>query len=220
MEINDNKLPKRKPKKTFRSVTGYFPSKKNGRSIFFESILEKRLFLTLEFDKTVTSYLEQPVKIEYKLPNRNTSYHPDCLIHYINDKSKIVEVKYSSDLVEKEDEYKIKFDKAREYANSHDMEFGIFTEQDDDNQTVKNMEFLYAFAFTEKSEDKEYKITDMLAQNKEISVTDLLSLLSENRYTQAEYLPYIWKMVFKNRIYIDIQLIQINMNSLIRLNDE
>ena len=28
MEISNNKLPKRKAKKTFMSVTGYFPSKK------------------------------------------------------------------------------------------------------------------------------------------------------------------------------------------------
>ena len=47
MEINNNKLPKRKAKKTFMSVTGYFPSKKNSRSIFFESMLEKKLFSRL-----------------------------------------------------------------------------------------------------------------------------------------------------------------------------
>ena len=57
MEINNNKLPKRKAKKTFMSVTGYFPSKKNSRSIFFESMLEKKLFLSLEFDKNVLNYI-------------------------------------------------------------------------------------------------------------------------------------------------------------------
>ena len=101
MEINNNKLPERKAKKTFMSVTGYFPSKKNSRSIFFESMLEKKLFLSLEFDENVLNYLEQPVIIEYTNKNRKTTYCPDCLINYKNSKSKLVEVKYSSKLIDR-----------------------------------------------------------------------------------------------------------------------
>ncbi len=50
----------RKIKKNYRSVTGHFPSIKNNKSIAFNSILEKELFLTLEFDDEVILYQEQP----------------------------------------------------------------------------------------------------------------------------------------------------------------
>ena len=41
------KFPQRKIKKNYRSVTGHFPSLKNGKSIGFESLLEKILFLVI-----------------------------------------------------------------------------------------------------------------------------------------------------------------------------
>jgi len=52
-------------KKSYISVTGYFSSYKNKRQINFESKLEHDFYLLLEFDRTVTSYQEQPFKIYY-----------------------------------------------------------------------------------------------------------------------------------------------------------
>jgi hypothetical protein len=220
MKINNNKLPKRKPKKTFRSVTGYFPSKKNGRSIFFESTLEKQYFLTLEFDKNVKSYLEQPIKLEYIFNNKKTRYHPDCLVHYIDNTSKLIEVKYISDLEENGDEYKARFDIAREYAKSNDMIFDIYTDKEHDTQTIRNMQFLYSFSTHPSDNEKEQTIVNILKSNKELSVTNVLKLITDNRFEQAKYLPYIWKLTFENTIKVDYEKIQINMNSQLRLNDE
>lgn len=126
-EIN---IPKRKLKKTFRSVTGYFPSIKNQRSMAFESLLEKWLFLSLEFDPSVKSYLEQPVKIEYEVSGKAYTYHPDCLVEYNDGTKKLIEVKYTTDLDENADELNRKFNAAREYAGKNSMEFDTFTEID------------------------------------------------------------------------------------------
>ena len=163
MEINENKLPKRKPKKTFRSVTGYFPSKKNGRSVFFESLLEKTLFLTLEFDNTVIRYLEQPVKIEYKINNKIRPYHPDCLIDYHTGKSRLVEVKYTIDLIEKKDNLEIKLEQGKLYADANDLIFDVYDETQLDATIKKNMEFLYSFAFlpNEQHSEKTIKLSNL-----------------------------------------------------------
>lgn len=219
MEINENKIPTRKPKKTFRSVTGYFPSKKNGRSMFFESMLEKKLFLTLEFDNDVVSYLEQPIKIEYKNKNRNTSYHPDCLINYKNKESELIEVKYSTDLVIKKDELKPKFDIARKYAQENGLLFKTFTEQNIDELVLLNMEFLYSFAFTSKNEEYESKILNVIEGNN-IKVKDLLNNLTTNKFEQAKYLPYVWALCFTQILYIDYLQDKITMNSTVRIGNE
>ena len=50
------KFPQRKIKKNYRSVTGHFPSLKNGKSIGFESLLEKSYFLSLEFNDDIIFY--------------------------------------------------------------------------------------------------------------------------------------------------------------------
>lgn len=220
MEISNNKIPKRKAKKTFMSVTGYFPSKKNSRSIFFESMLEKKLFLSLEFDENVLNYLEQPVIIEYSNKNRKTTYCPDCLIYYKNDKSKLIEVKYSSELIDREDELKIKFEQAKLYANENNLIFDIFTEKSIEPMELKNMEFLYSFAFNIKADEKEKYILKTLKTSQYSTITELLSLLSNNKFEQAKFLPSIWKLVFDNIIDINYKTEQIGMNSIIRLKNE
>ena len=108
-------------------------------------MLEKKLFLSLEFDEDVLNYLEQPVIIEYTNKNRKTTYCPDCLINYKNSKSKLVEVKYSSELIDREDELKIKFEQATLYSNENNLIFDIFNETSIDPVELKNMEFLYSF---------------------------------------------------------------------------
>lgn len=220
MEINENKLPKRKPKKTFRSVTGYFPSKKNGRSVFFESLLEKTLFLSLEFDKEVLGYLEQPVKIEYKVNNKARTYHPDCLIDYHIGKSRLVEVKYIIDLIEKKDNLEIKLEQGKLYANANDLIFDIYDEAQLDITTKKNMEFLYSFAFLPTEQYTEKIITEILKEYDELQVVKLLELLSTNKFEQAKFLPYIWKLAFDDVLDVDYKNTRLSMNSVIRFSNE
>jgi hypothetical protein len=220
MEINKNRLPKRKHKKTFRSVTGYFPSKKNGRSVFFESLLEKTLFLTLEFDKEVISYLEQPVKINYKVDNKTRKYHPDCLIDYMTGKSRLVEVKYVIDLIEKKDDLEIKLEQGKIYADANDLIFDVYDETQLDSTTKKNMEFLYSFAFLPTESQTEQTITDTVKQNNELQVSELLELLSTNKYEQAKFLPYVWKLAFEDVLSVDYENMPLNMNSVIRYKHE
>lgn len=220
MEINENKLPKRKPKKTFRSVSGYFPSKKNERSVFFESLLEKTLFLSLEFDKEVMGYLEQPIKIEYKVNNKIRPYHPDCLIDYYTGKSKLVEVKYTIDLIEKKDNLEIKLEQGKLYADANDLIFDVYDETQLDITIKKNMEFLYSFAFLPTEQYTEKIITDILKEYDELQVVKLLELLSTNKFEQAKFLPYIWKLAFDGVLDVDYKTTRLSMNSVIRFSNE
>ncbi len=60
----------------------------------------------------------------------------------------------------------------------------------------------------------------MLNTNQELTISEVLTLITENRFEQAKYLSYVWKLVFENKIKIDYENIKIDMNSLIRLNNE
>lgn len=75
-------MPVRKIKKNYRSVTGYFASVKNGRNIAYESLLERDFFLLLEFDRLVSSYEEQPLRLSYRYGNKDLPYTPDALVQY------------------------------------------------------------------------------------------------------------------------------------------
>jgi hypothetical protein len=217
LENNEFIQPARKLKKTFRSVTGYFPSKKNNRQVAFESLLERNLFLSLEFDGTVKSYLEQPVKINLELKNRKTTYHPDCLINYTDGTSKLIEAKYSTELDKKADYYHEKFSETKKYALANNMDFGIFTEKDISKETIYNMLFLYNFAFTTLPDTQASEIVKVLRHHKEVTADSLMQALSSNRLEQAKILPFIWKMVFDGAIHVDYIDTKLSMQSILRL---
>jgi len=73
-------LPVRKIPKNYLGVTGGFSSRKNGRMLGFESLLEKDFFILLEYDDEVLSFEEQPVRIP--LGGKAKSYVPDVVVHY------------------------------------------------------------------------------------------------------------------------------------------
>ncbi|MFW0696966.1 TnsA endonuclease C-terminal domain-containing protein, partial [Aliarcobacter butzleri] len=82
-----------------------------------------------------------------------------------------------------------------------------------DPVALKNMEFLYSFAFNLKDDEKETFIVKTLKSSQYTTITELLSLLSNNKFEQAKFLPSIWKLVFDNIIDINYKTEQIGMNS-------
>ncbi len=217
MNFSENFQAARKITKNYRSVTGYFQSRKNNRPIAFESILERNLFLTLEFDKDVDKYYEQPMKIGLHIDGKKSVYHPDCLIEYkqnLNTPSKIVEVKYTSELNSSNDKLRTKLDAAKQYAQDNGMQFDIFTEERADKIAVENMLFLYSFSNVYLKPEIASKII-LLLKNKPMSAKNILEQLSPSRIEQAKILPMAWKMVFDGALKTDFIKQKLSMNSIL-----
>lgn len=196
-------MPVRKIPKNFRSLTGSFYSLKNKQSLLFESKLERDFFLTLEFDSEVTGYEEQPVRLRYSRNGRTYPYTPDCIVHYKDKLSCIVEVKYSDEIKEKKVFLKQKFDQIEEYLENNDFTFKLFSELDVDMVVLENMHFIYNYV-TIRNQDKVLEIGKLLDTLKNITYSDLLSTISSDAYQRAEYIPYIWYMVLIGKLKIDM----------------
>jgi hypothetical protein len=138
-------MPVRKIPKNYRSVTGYFPSNINKRSIAYESSLESDFYLLLDYDGEVQSYEEQPFAIKYSIDGKTSTYTPDCLIRYkehLNKKPVIAEIKYSGELKEKKNELEKKFTAIERYAYENEMLFKIYTEKDIRGHYLEKAEIL------------------------------------------------------------------------------
>lgn len=81
-----------------RGYRGYFPSRKLGRMVAWESLLERDLILLLEYSPGVSFYQEQPSKIEYWDGSSFRTYFPDFYLTAKDGSSRIVEVKPESEL--------------------------------------------------------------------------------------------------------------------------
>jgi len=180
-------MPVRKIPKNYRSVTGTFASIKNKRNIFYESLLERDFFLLLEFDKTVSSYEEQPIKLYYDRYGKKTKYTPDCLVYYNNDKLPCIhEVKFSNEIKEKKVFLRQKFE-----------------EMDIDEIYLDNIKFIYNYSVI-RNETKIKYFKTLFKKFDEISYIDFLNQYSTNRYEQAEAIPYIWYLVLQNFLEIEL----------------
>lgn len=197
-------MPVRKIPNSYRSVIGTFSSFKNNQNVMHESLLERDFFLTLEFDKTVKSYEEQPIRLQYEKNGRTYRYTPDVLVHYHEEYEKqpcIYEVKYSSELKEKQLLLKEKFEQIEQYLESNDMDFKLFTEIDVSPIYLENIRFIYGYI----------NINDEHLLNKAFQIVknkntfqNILDDYSQNKYDQAEITPYIWKLVLLGKIEVDL----------------
>lgn len=201
-------MPVRKIKKNYRSVTGYFASVKNGRNVAYESLLERDFFLLMEFNRSVSSYEEQPLRLAYHYGNRELPYTPDVLVQYKADALPpcIFEIKYSDEIKEKKVFLREKFEQIEEYLRLNDMEFKLFTELDIRTQFLENAKMIYRFALINDIyyDERINKISAILQTSVSMSVAECMMGLSSNRYEQAIYLPYLWHLIFIGKINIDM----------------
>lgn len=212
-------MPVRKIPKSFRSVTGRFPSVINGRCIGYESKLERDFFLRLEFDRTIESYEEQPLRLTGHVGDRHVSYTPDCLIKYRDGKSnRIVEVKYQSELQKKAQELEPRFTLARNHCREIGFEFAIVTDVDVYDGAIDNYRLIYRFSKPpNRLESRKAPIIDAFRHAPSQSLGDLLRMLGPDRLTQAEFTPVIWHLLYSGTIETDLST-PIDYKTLLRLS--
>lgn len=72
---------------------GRFPSRKSGRSVAFESLIERDAVLLFEFSRGVVRYREQPYSIHYTFEGRPRRYTPDFELTLASGAVLLIEVK-------------------------------------------------------------------------------------------------------------------------------
>lgn len=82
---------KRKRKVSFKS--GFFESKKNGKSMHYRSSWEETFYKCLEVKGDVFSYDVEPFKIPYFYKSQKKHYYPDLIVKFADGRIEICEIK-------------------------------------------------------------------------------------------------------------------------------
>ena len=132
-----------------QSVTGIFPSRKNGHGIPFESGLERDLCYQLEFNDAVKAYESQPVAISYTRPSgRKCLGYPDFLIEFheeANRPGEICDVKPRSQLRRKWNELQPRLKAACRYARETGKIYRLESEVEIRDAFLPQWKFLYRY---------------------------------------------------------------------------
>lgn len=200
-------MPVRKIPKTYRSISGRFPSAINkGRCIGYESKLERDSYQKKEFDRTISSYEEQPIRFTGVVNGKKISYTPDTRVYFRDGKpGQIVEVKYQAELEEKADELEPRFTLARNHAKENGMDFVIETEKEIYAGCLANYRLIYRFTKPPRnSGPKRERIIELIESAGELTLKDLLLSFGEDRTVYAEYSTTIWHLLYTGEIEADL----------------
>lgn len=110
-----------------RHFRGRYPSRKLGRMVAFESLIERDVILLLEFSRGVQSYQEQPARIVYSDGQTVREYFPDFEARLVSGQQVHIEVKPSARLVSPKVARKLQ-QIAAHYAQHRDEQFRVVTE--------------------------------------------------------------------------------------------
>lgn len=114
--------------RSYKSIRGKYPSRKLGRMVQWESHLERDAILLLEYSPGITSYQEQPRKIEYVMDGKVRFYFPDFEICHADGRHGYIEVK--PDRIAKRPEEKARFSHIKERINTEGSDFCVLTENE------------------------------------------------------------------------------------------
>lgn len=206
-------MPVRKIPRSRRSLTGRVAKRTCDTSPMFESSLERDLFIILDFDPSVLSFEEQPLRISFTdNQGRPHTYVPDVLIHYRPDSVTNIqrppllgEVKYRQDLFNNWKELKPKFKAARAFSREQGWQrFRIFTENEIRTPYLDNAKFLRGFINIEHDQDEVDMLLGALSALPNTTPQSLLLACSDSEMHRAELMPSLWRLVALNYIGYDL----------------
>lgn len=197
-----------------RAVAGMMPSDKQaeGGIARFESSLERDFYVLLEFNRQVTRWDPQPVRLAVQATGR--SYVPDVLVTYMDDvrdqstrRRILYEIKYRAELRTKWKEYRPGFKAARAYARSQGWEFKLITEREiRSGGLLWNAKFLLPYIHDEVSAGERGLLLKMLSSQGASTPRALLDACSQDPWEKARLLNALWMLVATRVIATDLQV--------------
>jgi len=152
----------REPTKNFSGLfRGKFPSRKLGRMVHWESLLERDAILLFEFSPRVATFREQPYSISYFHTGRMRRYTPDFELTFRSGHTELVEVKPWVKL-QKSDEQQ-RFEAIGSYFNARDMRFRILSDLEIRKRPLlDNLRLLYRCRTPQLSNGESRQLVEVL----------------------------------------------------------
>jgi hypothetical protein len=194
-----------------RKNIGKFPSLKNGRAVWYESLLERDFMHLLEADPDVISYKEQPFKIRYALNGKIHLYTPDLLVAR-RLKRQIAEVKPEVEAVTEEFQQLIRC--VAPICGKDGYEYLVMTEKQIRMQPrLKNIKLLQKYSRARVNYKAQLDAYAFFAKRKEAALNEVFDYFA---YTGAAK-NIVYALIYWGVLSIDLNR-AISPNSIVRLS--
>lgn len=176
---------------------GKFPSRKTGRMVHWESLLERDAALLFEFSPGVISFREQPCKIFYNLDGRIRRYTPDFEITLTNGEILIVEVKPAVRLQRSEEKHR--FSRITQYFSERGYRFILLTDEMIRQPILlRNLRILCRYRRENFSEFERRCWLERLNSFSNFAFADLVTLIGKE--------DEVWRLIEQRVLDVDLRM--------------
>jgi hypothetical protein len=206
-------MAERRLKKSYRSVSGFYPSKKLGRLVQFDSALERDCILLLDFHPAVRSFAEQPVRIPWKVGSEPRIYVPDFRIQFragavfLGRRTRtdwVVEVKYRNEVTETFPILRPKLRAGFRYSSTLSCTFRILTDLEIRGVALQNAMFLKKYLDQSVSPEVLVDICSVIGTVEHATPREIARILSPQLGTDQSY-RLLWYAIAAQRVQFDIE---------------
>lgn len=185
-----------------------------GRSINWESQIERDYIYLLEYDPDVIAYKEQSFTIHYKVGKRRLRYTPDFLVER-RSKRQVVEVKPQSKITNSKN--KLKFQVGRKFCRKEGCEFIVVTDgQIRKGHMLGNIKLLHRYARASPPPSFYQEIKRAFSEEEELTLETLTETLVDKFGKDA--IGYIYSLLFHRRLQVDLDQ-KIGGSTIISISD-
>lgn len=195
----------RKIKPTKFSVAGFLPFK-DGKSIPYESILERDCITYFAFRKDVTNIVSQPITIPFIKNGRKYHYTPDFYIEFDTTsglKPLIIEVKPTSKWQKHWRDWSDKWKAMINYCKENGYQFHIFDESRIYHQALDNIQFLARYQRISYEPTEFEEIKKLLLLHQSLTLSDLKVALSPV-IPKQHIERLVFHLIFVKKLEIDL----------------
>ena len=210
-------MPVRTVRSHGRNVIGFFPSRKMGGMIQFESTIERDCLFFLDYDADVVSFEEQPFAIAYTKGRKQLQYTPDFRVMLADEMTVIVECKASRfvDTAENQQKFKV----GRAYCDQHGWQYVVITDDTlRQNGFIDNVRLLTQHArHTIDVITQSAVFTALASTTRPLTMADVMTKLNPD-HPQQLVTPLL-NMAFHHHVYIPLDRGKITAQSPIYLEN-
>ena len=155
-------------------TTGIYASRKAGRPLPYESMVERAFFMHSEVDTTIVDYRAQPFRFEFNIDGRKRTYIVDCLRLRADQTIEIVEIK-SDRRALRDPDYAMKLEAVRVTCERVGWAFRVVfaSTLTEPKRFYKNVVEVQSWRFTAFGQADEYIVTQALRRQPGMTLGDL-----------------------------------------------
>lgn len=208
-------MPVRRAKYNRQSVGGSFASMRLGRSVRFDSLLERDFFLVLDLHPSVVWFEEQPMKIPWiDSSGLHRVYVPDVLVRFRKGqflgrrvgRPLLIELKHRNVLRKNWELLRPKLRAGIRAAAQHGWRFKILTNEQTRGLVLQNAEFIRKHLHTECDCETTGALKIQIVQSRNCTAEQLAAALDRNGCVERSNLDAVWALVAQGIFATDLEV--------------